>query len=490
MYVFILAAVLCMYGLRDLTPVISGRDHPLLTLTLVGLQIVLVSLLALLLSRLAIARLAQPIKQQGRRGGLHRQLSLVMHIVLLALFACDIYLVGWADLASVVVQPVPVLADELLILFPLLISWIIVQALLYGLDRAVRLQAWQDMGEREIWSRRRYLLFHIQAGVTPVLIPLVLLMGLIDSLELIGPYLPTDRSSDVLVVAILVLGAGLIILCAPVLIRLAWGCRALQTGPMRQRLEGVGQRGKLHYGEILLWQTGNMVANAAVMGFWWPLRYLVVTDALLKDLSQEEVEAVFAHEVGHIKRHHLLYYLLFMVGLNLVVYNCLELLGKYWPMFREGSTAMILQIGLLVTAFLVLFGWISRRFERDADVWAVEHTGCPGGYCQPGCPLYDLHRTEQGESPRGQPRERLCPLAVRCFAGSLQRIAFLNAIPQQARSWRHSSISSRMNLLYRLSSVSGELARFQRVIRLIKIFLWVSAIGGFSGAILLNWWPD
>ena len=484
MPIFILVAVLCMYGLRQVEPLLDGTKNPSLTVGLVALQILLVSLLALLLSRLALARLGQPAKQQGRLGGLYRRLSLVMHIALLVTFCGDIYLAGWADLASAAVQPVSVLADELLVLCPLLISWVIVQILLYRLDRAVRLRVRQDMRGREIWSRRRYLLFHIQAGVLPVLIPLGLLMGLIDF------YLPSGTGSQMSVVQtlLLILGVGLIVLFTPVLIRLAWGCQALRTEPIRQRLEGVGQTAGLRYREILLWRTANTVANAAVMGFWGPLRYLVITDALLNEMSPEEVEAVFAHEVGHIKSHHLPYYGLFMVGLNLLIYDCLTLLGNYSTMFKEGSAATALQFGLLAGGFFGLFGWISRRFERDADVWAIEHTGCPDGYCQPGCPLYDLRRAEESEQPQGPPADRLCPLAVRCFAGALRRIGDLNAIPQQARSWRHSSIGSRMNLLYRLSSGPGELDRFRLVIRVIKISLWIAAIGGLSGAVLLNWW--
>ena len=76
------------------------------------------------------------------------------------------------------------------------------------------------------------------------------------------------------------------------------------------------QRIGFRYRDIIVWPTGNTVANAAVMGFWGPLRYVVVTDGLLNDMSEEQVQGVFGHEVGHIRGHHLWYYGLFMVGLN------------------------------------------------------------------------------------------------------------------------------------------------------------------------------
>ena len=87
-----LAAVLCMYSLRDVEPFTAGKDNPLLTLGLVGLQIVLVSLLAVLLSRLALARLTQTGEQRGRLGFLYRQLSLA---VLCALSSLAVG-AGWA----------------------------------------------------------------------------------------------------------------------------------------------------------------------------------------------------------------------------------------------------------------------------------------------------------------------------------------------------------------------------------------------------------
>ena len=488
MPLFILFAVICIYALRNVVPVLSGQAHPLVTLALVGLQIVLVSVLAWFLSRRALERIGRPMNQQGRLGGLYRQLGLAMNIVLLGLFAADIYLAGWAQLAEEIVRPMSVLVDELLMLCPLLISWVIVQSLMYKLDRAVRLGVWKGMPDRKVWSCGRYLLFHIQAGVLPVLIPIGLLIGLIDCLELIEMHLPTGRTSDVLVIVSFIMGVGLVVLVTPVLIRWAWAGRAMQAGPMREKLEGMGASGKLRYRDIIVWPTDNTVANAAVMGFWWPLRYLVVTDGLLKDMNEDQVQAVFGHEVGHIRGHHLWYYGLFMVGINLVVYDCLKLAGIYSVGFEQGPSAVVLQFVLLMAGFVGLFGWISRRFERDADVWAIEHIGCPDGYCQPGCPLYDLRQSEEGEQTQGPPKDRLCPPAVKCFAGALQRVALLNAIPQRARSWRHSSIGSRVDLLYHLSSVPGELGKFRRMIRLIKICLWVAAIAGAVGAVLLMMW--
>ena len=121
MHLFIIAAVACMYGLRELKPVVAGGENPLLSLALVIFQILLVSILAFLANRFGLIRLARLGKERRQLGGLYRRLGLVIHIVLLVLFAGDIYLAGWADLVGRLIGPVAILVDELLILLPLLL---------------------------------------------------------------------------------------------------------------------------------------------------------------------------------------------------------------------------------------------------------------------------------------------------------------------------------------------------------------------------------
>ena len=487
MQVFIIAAVVVMYGLGEFKPLMPGSQQIFLTLALVGLQIVLAGVLVLLARRWALARLAASDNQQTRLPLIFRQLAFGLHVALLLFFAVDIYLVGWADLAIWATRSLPILADELLILLPVLVSWAVLHLLWYDLDRAIRQHAQQGRkSSGRIWSRGRYLLFHLQLGLAPALIPLCLLMGLIDSLNLLDGHLPSGNVGRFLFVSTLVLGAGLIFLFTPVLIRWAWACRPLTDAPLQAKLEELCQGASLRYRQILVWPTSNMVANAAVMGFWGPLRYLMVTDALLAEMSQEQITAVFAHEIAHVTGRHLPYYGLFLIGVNLLIFDCLELLYRFLPILEREALSIGLQIVLLAGAFLGVFGWISRRFERDADVLAAQRRGCPDGHCQPGCPAYDLRRAQQGQTPHGPPSDRLCPLSAGCFSDALGRIALLNAIPQQARSWRHSSISSRRELLQRLSAQPGRLLCFRRNIRLIKLAIWISVLIGICGALLLN----
>ena len=60
--------------------------------------------------------------------------------------------------------------------------------------------------------------------------------------------------------------------------------------------------------------------TAGVMGLVSRFRYIMVTEALLEMLTPDEIDQVIAHEIGHIKHHHLVLYLLFFIGFMLISY--------------------------------------------------------------------------------------------------------------------------------------------------------------------------
>src|SRR5581483_11377291 len=84
-------------------------------------------------------------------------------------------------------------------------------------------------------------------------------------------------------------------------------------GPLRDRLLATGRRLKFRCSNVLLWNTRSGMANAMVVGIVPWIRYVVFTDRLVEDFSPEEVEAVFGHEVGHVRHRHMLYYLGFLL---------------------------------------------------------------------------------------------------------------------------------------------------------------------------------
>ena len=62
-----------------------------------------------------------------------------------------------------------------------------------------------------------------------------------------------------------------------------------------------------------MWDTRGGVANAMVAGPLPWVRYVFLSDRLLDELTPGEVEAVFGHEVGHVRHGHFFFYAAFML---------------------------------------------------------------------------------------------------------------------------------------------------------------------------------
>jgi prepilin signal peptidase PulO-like enzyme (type II secretory pathway) len=150
------------------------------------------------------------------------------------------------------------------------------------------------------------------------------------------------------------------------------------------------------YANILYWPIfGGRMITAGVMGLIKKFRYILVTPSLLKLLEPEEVDAVIAHEIGHIKKKHLMFYLVFFVGYMLLSYVTFDIMifaiiytkPVFWFISQTGfsQTTVVSTISSLVIIcifliyFRFIFGFFMRNFERQADtyVYALFDTARP-----------------------------------------------------------------------------------------------------------------
>src|SRR5581483_3974994 len=121
------------------------------------------------------------------------------------------------------------------------------------------------------------------------------------------------------------------------------------------------------------WDTGHSMGNAAVMGVVPWMRYILLSDVLIETMSDDQIEAVFAHEVGHVVHRHMVWFVIFFGALFSGI-CCVEKLVEnvHWLNERLNENAMV--IGSLVcwsAVFWLGLGFLSRRFERQADVFAA-----------------------------------------------------------------------------------------------------------------------
>ncbi len=82
----------------------------------------------------------------------------------------------------------------------------------------------------------------------------------------------------------------------------------------------------------------------------------------------------------------------------------------------------------------------------------------------------------------------MCATGVAIFTSALDRVALLNGIPHEERSWRHSSIGSRIRFLTTLAGDPRRAAAFQRLIRRVKLALLTVAVLG--SVISLFFWTS
>jgi Zn-dependent protease with chaperone function len=356
---------------------------------------------------------------------------------------------GWTARRALTTPAGPLPGVELLILSPLLAGLVLSWARFYDMERAVHETA---LLRDEAPFPGRWTYVGLQARHNLLLIVPPLLLILIQQ-AILGLF-PGLQENELVVP---VLGATLLILVfvgIPWVLRLMLGLKPLPDGPLRDRLLAAARRLKFRCNDILLWDTRNTVANAMVTGPSPFLRYVVLTDRLVNELEPEEVEAVFGHEVGHVKHHHMLFYFLFLL-VSLValvgVWKVLEevempgvhaLLNEHVPgVMAWLSTYQILAMLPLLTVFgvyiFVVFGFLSRRCERQADIH--------------GC------RT----------------VSVQVFIDALEKVARLNGIsrdrPGWLSSWQHSTIARRVDFLEQMRVDPALEPRFQRSVWRLKL---------------------
>lgn len=256
--------------------------------------------------------------------------------------------------------------------------------------------------------------------------------------------------------AVLGIVSFLVLLISPVILCYIWATEPLPPGPLRERFERICKRIGLRYRDVLLWHTHGMTVNAAVMGFIPPLRYILVSDALLETMDDEEIEAVFGHEAGHVHHWHLPFFGLFALASMYVTGGVLELLvrGRF---ITDSGILQLIGLAVLLALWLFGFGWLSRRFERQADLFGVRSVTSDIRKCISWCPVHGDQRAAG-----------VCVTAANLFGRTLSKIAGLNGIPRTAPSWRHGSIESRCRLIERFAQDAAAVNRFDRELLLLK----------------------
>jgi STE24 endopeptidase len=351
-----------------------------------------------------------------------------------------------------------ILLGEIFILAPLLTTLVAAWMSYYRVDRALY-ETSTAYGKTTFWSNREYLSFHLRHYLGLVFAILVLLFGTPKVLHALVP--DVEQQPWFPLVQLAVYGGGAILLM-PWLLTVVWSTRSLPKGELRDRLEAAARRLHFRYTDIRLWNTHGGVANAMVTGILPYPRYVLLSDHLLQNLTPDQIEAVFGHEVGHVKHFHMpLYLAFFVLSMTLLGFasknlQFQEIVNSTLPanewFTRPGFLSETLGVGGLAFGyFWLVFGFLSRRCERQADVH--------------GCKSVAENGFE------------LTPAGIQTFVTALERVADLNGIRRDRPSWLHSSIARRVAFLQSLLRDPSEEHRFHRRLAVIKWSVFLGLLG-------------
>ncbi len=447
MYVVVLIAFITASTLAEIRPIVSGGRFVIPALAAYLAGSVAIGSLRSALSLRAIPDGGQPMRAAFIR---NNTLSLAANAWLVAGLA-GLVLVGYGQwvMQGLGLQNVP-LAGEVLLLAPFIAAMLITWLLEYRFYRVAKVriiyqQTLMGLTPRSPWSLREFIGYNLRHQFLFVAVPIGLILLVKDILRLFEA-----RLGESAVFGGSAAGALLVIVIAPTLIVHIWRTVRMPAGPLNDELTKISRAMRLRFRQLRVWQTGGMIANAMVMGLLAPVRYVLLSDALLEQLDIREVRAVFAHEAGHIAGHHLFYMMLFSISSVILCSSAGEVLASWLGL--DGFLAESIVISLLAAVWMLGFGWISRRFERQSDVVAAWYCG------------------DSGPNPDG----RISPEGAYAMARSLERIAQLNGIAPGQWNWRHGSIRGRVAYVMWLGSTAGNREDADRPIRRIKAGLWAA----------------
>lgn len=422
----------------------------------------LLYLVFVLLCKILFQRITTYLQRYDHSEVLRRYHRAVFHASLLAIivFSFDVYLCKfkfWIDHLPVAgtISVVSGVIGISLFLFYLCTIWYI------------SYPSYSILFHSEI-SRTSYIIGNIRFNI-PILFPWIFLSLIYDLLSMIKAPLFQKIISGILGESIF-FGAFLLLLMIfmPVMIRTWWGCRPFESSEKIYELEVFLRQHGFRYRDILKWPLfeGRMM-TAGVMGIIPRYRYILITDSLMEQLSVEELKAVLAHEMGHIRYGHLIFYFIFFMGYVLLSAGVFDIFFYYIltrPEFINvsntggGFTKELFYVWIslpiilsMIIYFRYVMGFFMRNFERQADLYSSKVMGTP---------YYTI--------------------------SSLEKIAFMSGKIRDMPSWHHFSIKERVE--YLLKTIRDR-KLFKKHNRFVFISFAVYMIGVLSSGYMLYMTP-
>ena len=409
----------------------AGEFNQLLTLIVTVAITILPPALAYFFGSYATRTLPADQDARLRRFYLIKRSAIIFECLLLIGYVCDVYLLNLPLLIGKALDWVPLIYTKHLIgIIPLIVGLMLIRLAIYEVEQQVT-SSNRKKGE--------YFSVHLKFLLLPVL-PLFAYLSLLDLIA----HLPFLGNHTYLPFALMISLIFLAYIYAPLLLGFIWRTTPLADANLRSRLHRLAAQDNIRYKDIVIWQTES-VANAAVAGIAPWSRQIFLTAALLQHFSDDEIETIVAHEFGHVRYKHILTYLMFLIAYFLSYAIYYIYIGG--PLESLSSTSSLLPaIGLVFFIslyFVIIFRALSRRFEHQADLYAVALTDKPDA-----------------------------------LELALVRLAYLNYTPRSVQRLfelfqTHPSVDRRIKFIERFKGGDPSAARYQNYLLEVKLLLFL-----------------
>jgi STE24 endopeptidase len=292
-------------------------------------------------------------------------------------------------------------------------------------------------------TRREYMITRVRHDLLLILVPLGLIAAWGQVADFIVGRFAADQAdfAELLRAGAQFVGVAAVLAVAPALLAKLWDTVRLGDGDLRDELIGLCRQAGVRVREVLVWRTHHAVVNAAAMGLIARWRYILLTDALLERLPREQVHAVMLHEIAHVRHRHIPWLIAGVVGaaggagaLGWAALHAADFAVLALAPALDGTAAMRLWYALsdatvaaaVLAAVVVALGFISRRYEWQADAFAVQRLSAAGG------------------------ASSITDAAAAAMVNALQSVADEAHVPVDRRSFRHGSIRLRQRKILAL----------------------------------------
>ena len=226
---------------------------------------------------------------------------------------------------------------------------------------------------------------------------------------------------------------------------------SLPEGTLRERFRETARAAGTGLGRVEVWNTHPLLTlNACVTGLLPGQRRVYFTRGLIERLDEEQLAAVFAHELGHSRLHHFWFHTGLILGIGGIAAGAATLLGTGGGggTGEDGPVELAI-IGGTILFLAFFYGHLSRHFENQADLFSADTLGSPNG-----------------------------------ITSALHQLATLSGADLRRGGWRHPSILARIDRVLSCTFDPRARRRFEgrtrRLQLLCLLILLVGALGGLS----------